>query len=204
MMLIPDYHLQFTFGCQIRFRSISSDIKNFQTYRVVLGFLKRALAGLRVENHGPVPTLETTELTLYVPLFGTEVNRFSGNPTVAGSSPWSAKNVFMYLQNWTRLKGSPFRFLGFVRLSKNFQCLPRVFFDILQLNGCGKSTKCPPFLHFSALLDFKNSQNSHFSFLFQNFCMHSKGPPFKFLILCGKLDFQKAQKVRPPFTIFAL
>ena len=56
MMRIPDYHLQFTFACQIRFRSVSSGIKNVQKYRVVLGFLKRA----RVENHDPVPTLEVS------------------------------------------------------------------------------------------------------------------------------------------------
>ena len=57
MMLIPDYHLQFTFGYQIRFRSVSLGIKNVQKYRVVLGFLKRARVGLRVENLDPVLTL---------------------------------------------------------------------------------------------------------------------------------------------------
>ena len=56
-MLIPDYHLQYTFGYQIRFRSISSGIKNFPKYRVVLQFVKHARAGLRAENHDPVPTL---------------------------------------------------------------------------------------------------------------------------------------------------
>ena len=61
MMLIPDYHLQFTFGYQIRFQSVSSGVKNVQNYRVVLGFLKRAGAGLRVENHDPVPTVMTRE-----------------------------------------------------------------------------------------------------------------------------------------------
>ena len=54
---LTDYHLQFTFGHQTRFRSVSSGIKNVQKYRVVLGFLKLARAGLRVENHGTVPTL---------------------------------------------------------------------------------------------------------------------------------------------------
>ena len=53
------YTLQFTFGYQIRFPSVSSGIKNVQKYRVVLGFLERARAGLRVENHDPVPTLMT-------------------------------------------------------------------------------------------------------------------------------------------------
>ena len=56
-MLIADYHLQFSFGYQIRFRAFSSGIENVQKYRVVLGFLKRARAGLRIENHDPVPTL---------------------------------------------------------------------------------------------------------------------------------------------------
>ena len=56
-MLIPDYHLRFTFGYQIRFQSVSSGIKNVQKFRVLLGFLKRAWAGLRVENHDPVRTL---------------------------------------------------------------------------------------------------------------------------------------------------
>ena len=51
---MPDYHLQITLGYQIRFRSAS---KNVQKYWVVLWFLKRARAGLRVKNHGPVPTL---------------------------------------------------------------------------------------------------------------------------------------------------
>ena len=51
MMFIPVYHLQFTFGYQIRSRSVSSGIKNIQIYRVVLGILKRARARLRVENH---------------------------------------------------------------------------------------------------------------------------------------------------------
>ena len=50
MMLIPDYHLQFTFGYQIRFRSASLGIENVPKYRIVLGYLKRAQAGLRVEN----------------------------------------------------------------------------------------------------------------------------------------------------------
>ena len=51
------HHLQFNFGYQIRFRSVPSGIKNVQKFRVVLGFLKRARAGLRVENHDPFPTL---------------------------------------------------------------------------------------------------------------------------------------------------
>ena len=59
MMLIPDYHLQFTFGYQIRFRAVLSGIKNVQKYQAVLGFLKRARAGHRVENHDPVPPLLT-------------------------------------------------------------------------------------------------------------------------------------------------
>ena len=42
MILTPDYHLQFTFGYQIRFRSVLSGIKNVQKYRVVLGVLKPA------------------------------------------------------------------------------------------------------------------------------------------------------------------
>ena len=53
MMLKPDYR----FVYHIRFRSVSSGIKNVQKYRVVLGFFKRARAGLRVQNHDPVPTL---------------------------------------------------------------------------------------------------------------------------------------------------
>ena len=53
MMLLHDYHLPFTFGYQIRFRAVSSDIKNVQNYRVVLGFLKRARVGLRIENYDP-------------------------------------------------------------------------------------------------------------------------------------------------------
>ena len=52
-MLLPDYHLQFTFGYQIRYRSVSSGIYNVQKYRVVLGFLKRARAGLRVVKKRP-------------------------------------------------------------------------------------------------------------------------------------------------------
>ena len=61
-MLIHDYHLQFTFGYQIRFRSVPSGVKNIQNYRVVVGFLKRARAGLRVENTDPVPKLESYSL----------------------------------------------------------------------------------------------------------------------------------------------
>ena len=61
---VPDYHLKFTFGYQIRFRSVSSGIKNVQKYRIVLGFLKRARAGLRVENHDPVPILECIRYNL--------------------------------------------------------------------------------------------------------------------------------------------
>ena len=57
MMLIPDYHLQVTLGYQIGFQSVSSGVRNVQKYRVVLGFLKRARAGLRVENHNSVPIL---------------------------------------------------------------------------------------------------------------------------------------------------
>ena len=58
MMLIPDYHLQFTFGYQIGFRS--SGFQNIQKYRVVLGFLEQARVAFRVENHDPVPTVERT------------------------------------------------------------------------------------------------------------------------------------------------
>ena len=43
--------------------------------------------------------LQITELTLYVPLFGTDVNRFWKNPTVASSIPASANNVFVFLQS---------------------------------------------------------------------------------------------------------
>ena len=50
MILIPDYHLPFTFGYQIRLRLVSSGIKNFQKYRVVLGFLKRARARVLEKN----------------------------------------------------------------------------------------------------------------------------------------------------------
>ena len=59
-MLIADYHLQFSFGYQIRFRAFSSGIENVQKNWVVLGFLKRARVGLQVENHDPVPTLVST------------------------------------------------------------------------------------------------------------------------------------------------
>ena len=127
MMLIPDYHLQFTFGCQIRFRSISSGIKNFQTYRVVLGFLKRALAGLRVENHGPVPTLETTELTLYVPLFGTEVNRFSGNPTSQVRVPGQPKTFHVFAK-LDETKGFPFSIFRFCETFEKLSMSPKSFF----------------------------------------------------------------------------
>ena len=55
---------------------------------------------------------------------------------------------------------------------------------------------------------FETVQNSHFSFLFkekfemcfESFLMSPKGRCFIFLILCNKLDFQKAQRVLP-FTI---
>ena len=63
MMLIPDYHLQLTFGYQNLLRSKSSGFKNFQKYRVVLGFLERARTGFRLENHDPVPTLVTSNLS---------------------------------------------------------------------------------------------------------------------------------------------
>ena len=46
MMPIPDYHLQFTLRYQVRFRSVSLGLKNVEKYWVVLGFLKRARAGL--------------------------------------------------------------------------------------------------------------------------------------------------------------
>ena len=61
-MLIADYDLQFSFGYQIRFRAFSSGIENVQKYRVVFGFLKRDRAGLRVENHDPVPTLAIQQI----------------------------------------------------------------------------------------------------------------------------------------------
>ena len=40
MMLIPDYHLQFTFGYETRFRAVSSGIKNIRKYRIVLGIFE--------------------------------------------------------------------------------------------------------------------------------------------------------------------
>ena len=71
MMLIPDYHLQFTFGYQVRFRSASSGIKNVQKYRFMLGFLKRARVGLQVENHDPVPTLCSRRCDVMITIFVT-------------------------------------------------------------------------------------------------------------------------------------
>ena len=62
MMLIPDYHLPFTFGYRIRFRSVLSGVKSVQKYRVVLRFLKWAPAGLRVEKlRDPVRTVDPTQ-----------------------------------------------------------------------------------------------------------------------------------------------
>ena len=58
MIPLPDYNLQFTFGYQIRFRAVSSGIEIVLKERDVLGFFKQARAGLRVENHDPVPTLD--------------------------------------------------------------------------------------------------------------------------------------------------
>ena len=60
-MLIADYHLQFSFGYQIRSRAFSSGIENVQKYRNVLGFLKRARVGLQVENHDPLTTIHMIE-----------------------------------------------------------------------------------------------------------------------------------------------
>ena len=55
--------------------------------------------GLDMALNWVVPGLfffrQTTDLTLYVPLFSTEVNRFRGNPVVADPSPcFSQKNKF--------------------------------------------------------------------------------------------------------------
>ena len=58
---------------------------------------------------------QTTELTLYVPLLGTEVNRFRVRV------PGATRNFFVHLQKRTKLKGN-FIFFGFVRLFlKKFQ-----------------------------------------------------------------------------------
>ena len=63
MLLIPDYHLQFTFG--MKFGSVSSAIKIVQKFRVVLVVLERARAVLRVDNQDPIPTLDAVENSDY-------------------------------------------------------------------------------------------------------------------------------------------
>ena len=55
---------------------------------------------------------QTTERTLYVPLFDTEVNRFMGNPTVAGSSPCFSQKRLRAFGKPDRTKGSPFNFFS--------------------------------------------------------------------------------------------
>ena len=53
------------------------------------------------------------QLTLYVPLFGSEVNWFEGTWRSQVQFPASARNFFVHLQNRTRIKGreqNPFDF----------------------------------------------------------------------------------------------
>ena len=62
---------------------------------------------------------QTTELTLYIPLFSTDFIRFKGNPVVAGSSHCFSQKLFCAFVKPDETKGSPFRFfLDFVRLFK--------------------------------------------------------------------------------------
>ena len=56
MMLLPDYHLQFTLCIKYVFGQFRRVLKVFKKSG---RFLKRARAGLRVKNHDTVPTLVT-------------------------------------------------------------------------------------------------------------------------------------------------
>ena len=58
-------------------------------------------------------------LTLFVPLFGTEVNRFSGNLAVAGSSPCFTAKLFRAFAKPDVTEGSFFDFLKQSGFSKN-------------------------------------------------------------------------------------
>ena len=60
---------------------------------------------------------QTTELTLYVPLFSTVVNWFSGNPEVARSEPCFSQELFRAFAKPGETKGSPLSiFFGFERI----------------------------------------------------------------------------------------
>ena len=70
---------------------------------------------------------------------------------------------------------------------------PFICFDILQLNGCQKIAKGPPFTFFGTVTLLKNLIKTIF---LGNFFMSPKGPPSNFLkIFCNQLEFHKARRV---------
>ena len=91
----------------------------------------------------PVFFRQTADLIVYVPLFTTDFNRFTGNPRVR--APALARNFFEHLRKRTRLKGPLLNFFGIVRLFSEFffafKESPFDFFNIFQQTGFSKSPK---------------------------------------------------------------
>ena len=114
-----------------------------------------------------------------------------------------ARNFFKHLRNRTRLKGPLFQYFSalcdFFWIFFAFKCSPFKFFDILQQHEISKSPTGLAFWEKKDFVFMRLFQNSLFSFFF-GISFVSKRSPFNFLIVCNKLDSQKAQRV-PRFEI---
>ena len=90
----------------------------------------------------------TTDLTRYVPLFSTDVNRFTGNPAVTGSSPCFSQKLFRAFAKADETERSLFHFFSTVRLFSNFFAFkgPPSIYDVLQHTGFSKNPKVSPFI----------------------------------------------------------
>ena len=102
---------------------------------------------------------QTTDVTLYVPLFSTDVNRFTGTQRSRVRVPASVRNFFEHLRKRTRLKGPLFQL--FSALCDFFRFFPFKFFRLF----CNKldfqqAQWVPPFtfFHYETIRNFDRSK----------------------------------------------
>ena len=91
---------------------------------------------------------QTPELTLYVPLFSTDFNRFRGNPALAGSSRCLSQKRFRAFAKPDETEGTPCQFfLALCDFFSNIFVFKSSPF-ILQQTGISKSQKGLTFYNF--------------------------------------------------------
>ena len=86
---------------------------------------------------------QTTDLIVYIPLFSTDFNRFTGNPAVTGSSPCFSQKLYRAFAKTDETEGSPLSFFSDTATFSKKTYLQRVPFKFFMF--CNK-------------LDFQNVQ----------------------------------------------